>query len=223
MKKKLNVLEENRLLANTSKWDDNKEADQILRKEIIKKMNSGQILDSEEVRFMMDTKDRSNVPMATDEQMAVVKKKIDKYKLTNGVGNTKPIPSGFRHANGMTTWELMKATATGREAAELKKIERKNQAAMNKAPSSMDQYYKNKKPFIKNSGGATVATVTATAQQKAHQAQPIKEPEPKKVVEPEIDVEQLIKERAAKSLERDEEAAKKAGGIVYQLWKNPII
>jgi hypothetical protein len=208
-------------------------------------MNSGKILDSEEVRFLMDTKDRSNLPMATAEQMAEVKKKIDKYKITNGVGNTKEekpvVVNNLRHKNGMTTWELMKATATGRERAEMKRIERKNEAAMNKsnrygltkeayryvkdetAPSSMDQYYKNKKPFIKKPGGTTVATVTATAQQKAHQANSIKEPEQKKVVEPEIDVEQLVKERAAKKLEQEEAAAKKAGGLVYQLWKNPII
>ena len=92
----------------TALYDDNDELEKTLRKELINKMNSGQTLDSQEVRFMMDSKPRDNIPMATPKQMTEVKKKIDKYKITNGVGKIEDKPA-----------------------------------------NNMNDYYKNKKPFVK--------------------------------------------------------------------------
>ena len=67
-------------------YDDNKEAEQHLRKELIDKMGRGEALDSSQVRFLMDTKPKQ--PEATPQQMAELKKKMDRYKYEHG--ETKP-------------------------------------------------------------------------------------------------------------------------------------
>ena len=71
-----------RLAKATSLYDDNKEADRTLRNLLIDKMNKGQPLDSDEVRFMMETKPKQ--PEATPQQMAALKSKMQKYKYLHG-------------------------------------------------------------------------------------------------------------------------------------------
>lgn len=71
-----------RILKATSYYDDNPTADKALRKLLIEKMNNGQNLDSDEVRFMMETKPKQKE--ATPQQMAELKKKLDKYRYIHG-------------------------------------------------------------------------------------------------------------------------------------------
>ena len=71
-----------RILEASAVYDDNKEAEQHLRKELIDKMGRGEALDSSQVRFLMDTKPKQ--PEATPQQMAELKKKMDKYKYIHG-------------------------------------------------------------------------------------------------------------------------------------------
>ena len=71
-----------RILKATSYYDDNPTADEALRKLLIEKMNKGQNLDSDEVRFMMETKPKQKE--ATPQQMAELKKKLDKYRYIHG-------------------------------------------------------------------------------------------------------------------------------------------
>lgn len=75
-----------RILKATSYYDDNPTADEALRKLLIEKMNKGQNLDIDEVRFMMETKPKQKE--ATPQQMAELKKKLDKYRYIHG--ETKP-------------------------------------------------------------------------------------------------------------------------------------
>ena len=71
-----------RILKATSYYDDNPTADKALRKLLIEKMNKGQNLDSDEVRFMMETKPKQKE--ATPKQMAELKSKMQKYKYIHG-------------------------------------------------------------------------------------------------------------------------------------------
>ena len=71
-----------RIIKATSMYDDNPTADKALRKLLIEKMNKGQNLDSDEVRFMMETKPKQKE--ATPQQMAELKKKLDKYRYIHG-------------------------------------------------------------------------------------------------------------------------------------------
>ena len=69
------------IIKTSAIYDDNKEAEQHLRKELIDKMGRGEPLDSDQVRFLMETKPKQ--PEATPQQMAELKKKIDKYKYVH--------------------------------------------------------------------------------------------------------------------------------------------
>ena len=56
--------------------------EQYLRKNLIDKMGRGEALDSSEVRFLMDTKPKQ--PEASPQQVAELKKKLDKYRYIHG-------------------------------------------------------------------------------------------------------------------------------------------
>jgi hypothetical protein len=77
-----------RIIKATSMYDDNPTADKALRKLLIEKMNKGKQLDSDEVRFLMESKPKQKE--ATPKQMAELKKKMDKYKYIHGEPKQKP-------------------------------------------------------------------------------------------------------------------------------------
>lgn len=139
-----------RILKATSYYDENPSADEALRKLLIEKMNKGQNLDSDEVRFMMETKPKQKE--ATPQQMAELKKKLDKYKYIHG--ETKP--------------------------------------------ANMGDFYMNKqKPFKKKS-----AVLSIPRAEEPKVAEPKLEVKPR---EPEKPLEQIIAERSAERLKREQE------------------
>ena len=69
------------IMMTAYKYDDvDKGTEKEIRNYLIKKIDSGKQLNSDEVRFMMDTKGPTYSKEASPQQMAELKKKIDKYK-----------------------------------------------------------------------------------------------------------------------------------------------
>ena len=87
-----------------------KTTEEHLRKHLVDKLSAGENLDSDQVRFLMDTKPQKNLKTQklnpTDQR--IIEEKIKKAK---GPSATE-------------MWEIYKKTSTGRERAEFKKIER---------------------------------------------------------------------------------------------------
>ena len=87
-----------------------KSTEEHLRKHLIDKLSAGENLDSDQVRFLMDTKPQENLKTQklNPADQRVIEEKIKKAK---GPSATE-------------MWEIYKKTSTGRERAEFKKIER---------------------------------------------------------------------------------------------------
>ena len=87
-----------------------KTTEEHLRKHLVDKLSAGENLDSDQVRFLMDTKPQENLKTQklNPADQRVIEEKIKKAK---GPSATE-------------MWEIYKKTSTGRERAEFKKIER---------------------------------------------------------------------------------------------------
>ena len=87
-----------------------KTTEEHLRKHLVDKLSAGENLDSDQVRFLMDTKPQENLKTQklNPADQRVIQEKIKKAK---GPSATE-------------MWEIYKKTSTGRERAEFKKIER---------------------------------------------------------------------------------------------------
>ena len=87
-----------------------KTTEEHLRKHLVDKLSAGENLDSDQVRFLMDTKPQENLKTKklNPADQRVIEEKIKKAK---GPSATE-------------MWEIYKKTSTGRERAEFKKIER---------------------------------------------------------------------------------------------------
>ena len=87
-----------------------KTTEEHLRKHLVDKLSAGENLDSDLVRFLMDTKPQENLKTQklNPADQRVIQEKIKKAK---GPSATE-------------MWEIYKKTSTGRERAEFKKIER---------------------------------------------------------------------------------------------------
>lgn len=71
------------VMMNAYKYDEvDKGTEKEIRKYLIQKMDSGQQLNSDEVRFMMDTKGPEYPKEATPQQMENLKNNFNKYKET---------------------------------------------------------------------------------------------------------------------------------------------
>ena len=87
-----------------------KTTEEHLRKHLVDKLSAGENLDSDQVRFLMDTKPQEN--LKTQKLNPADQRIIDeKIKKAKGPSATE-------------MWEIYKKTSTGRERAEFKKIER---------------------------------------------------------------------------------------------------
>ena len=89
----------------------------ILREKLINKMKTQQ-LDSDEIQYLMDTKDRSE---------------LKQEKLDSSAQRilTKPNNREARYQRKPTTWQLMKQTADPKELKELNQIEEKQMKKKN--------------------------------------------------------------------------------------------
>ena len=87
-----------------------KTTEEHLRKHLVDKLSAGENLDSDQVRFLMDTKPQENLKTKklNPADQRIIEEKIKKAK---GPSATE-------------MWEIYKKTSTGRERAEFKKIER---------------------------------------------------------------------------------------------------
>ena len=87
-----------------------KTTEEHLRKHLVDKLSAGENLDSDQVRFLMDTKPQENLKTQklNPADQRIIEEKIKKAK----------VPSATE------MWEIYKKTSTGRERAEFKKIER---------------------------------------------------------------------------------------------------
>lgn len=87
-----------------------KTTEEHLRKHLVDKLSAGENLDSDQVRFLMDTKPQENLKTQklNPADQRVIEEKIKKAK---GPSATE-------------MWDIYKKTSTGRERAEFKKIER---------------------------------------------------------------------------------------------------
>lgn len=113
----------------------------------------------------------------------------------------KPFVNNLRHKNKMTTWELMKATGTGRERAEYKRMERADKARQLR---EQQQELRKQKPL------PTSLTIdgdtTNTQNSKANSQVSI----PSNI--PEKSLEEIIKEKADQRLEKEQKAYDKEYG-----------
>ena len=80
------------------------------RKHLVDKLSAGENLDSDQVRFLMDTKPQENLKT---QKLNPADQRIIEEKIKKAKG-----PSATE------MWEIYKKTSTGRERAEFKKIER---------------------------------------------------------------------------------------------------
>lgn len=137
MKKPLDINE--RIIKSAEKWDGIKvpkeqpkpaaaapQKDE-LRELLKEKMAKGQNLDSDEIRYLMDTKDRSqlNTQKISSSGQRILTKQPQR--------NTQVPPKNSKRVN---TWELMKEVADPKELKELKKIEQRN---MNQRTNVMEK------------------------------------------------------------------------------------
>ena len=81
-----------------------------MRKHLVDKLSAGENLDSDQVRFLMDTKPQENLKT---QKLNPADQRIIEEKIKKAKG-----PSATE------MWEIYKKTSTGRERAEFKKIER---------------------------------------------------------------------------------------------------
>tara|TARA_R100000664_G_scaffold446_1_gene1454 strand:- start:1597 stop:2196 length:600 start_codon:yes stop_codon:yes gene_type:complete len=87
-----------------------KTTEEHLRKHLVDKLSAGENLDSDQVRFLMDTKPQENLKT---QKLNPADQRIIEEKIKKAKG-----PSATE------MWEIYKKTSTGRERAEFKKIER---------------------------------------------------------------------------------------------------
>ena len=87
-----------------------KSTEEHLRKHLVDKLSAGENLDSDQVRFLMDTKPQENLKT---QKLNPADQRIIEEKIKKAKG-----PSATE------MWEIYKKTSTGRERAEFKKIER---------------------------------------------------------------------------------------------------
>ena len=87
-----------------------KTTEEHLRKHLVDKLSAGENLDSDQVRFLMDTKPQENLKTQklNPADQRIIEEKIKKAK----------------EPSATEMWEIYKKTSTGRERAEFKKIER---------------------------------------------------------------------------------------------------
>lgn len=137
MKKPLDINE--RIIKSAEKWDGitvPKEQPKPaaaapqkdeLRELLKEKMAKGQNLDSDEIRYLMDTKDRSqlNTQKISSSGQRILTKQPQR--------NTQVPPKNSKRVD---TWELMKEVADPKELKELKKIEQRN---MNQRTNVMEK------------------------------------------------------------------------------------
>jgi hypothetical protein len=76
----------NRKIGNNSK--PKKQQPDLLRNMLIEEMKS-RSLDSDEIRYLMDTKDRSEVPLATPEQVGKLAERLERNRQMTGAAPTK--------------------------------------------------------------------------------------------------------------------------------------
>lgn len=113
----------------------------------------------------------------------------------------KPFVNNLRHKNKMTTWELMKATGTGRERAEYKRMERADKARQLR---EQQQELRKQKPLPTS---LTIDGDTTNMQNsKANSQVSI----PSNI--PEKSLEEIIKEKADQRLEKEQKAYDKEYG-----------
>ena len=131
-----------------------------LRELLKEKMAKGQNLDSDEIRYLMDTKDRSqlNTQKISSSGQRILTKQPQR--------NTQVPPKNSKRVD---TWELMKEVADPKELKELKKIEQRN---MNQGTKVMEKKktkaYQISQALLDNQ----IRTALAAAQFKNDVAQP---------------------------------------------------
>ena len=97
-----------------------KTTEEHLRKHLVDKLSAGENLDSDQVRFLMDTKPQENLKT---QKLNPADQRIIEEKIKKAKG-----PSATE------MWEIYKKTSTGRERAEFKRIEREYNKKNNPKP-----------------------------------------------------------------------------------------
>ena len=196
----------------------------LVRKILVEEMKTRD-LDSDEIRYLMDTKDRTGM-------------KTEKMSYTQphrSTKQTKPEPqviNNLRNSNGKTTWEIMKEVADPEELKELKRIEQKalkktiypkeaTPQQMATLKKKIDRYkyeHGEQKPFIKQDKkkisaaskeyAETVSKVITNAMASNFGTPPLATNKK----EPEKSLEQIIQERSDKKLKLEQEAYDKQFG-----------
>ena len=184
----------------------------LVRKILVEEMKTRD-LDSDEIRYLMDTKDRSG--MKTE--------KMSYTQPQRSTKQTKPEPqviNNLRNSNGKTTWDIMKEVADPEELKELKRIEQKalkktiypkeaTPQQMATLKKKIDRYkyeHGEQKPFVKQD---KKKIISAASQQYAESMVKALAPDVKpKIPEPPkqpFDLNKHIKEKADERLKNEQQ------------------